>query len=478
MLAAQEDLSEKSSDLPLWTLGDETEGHYARHAVNQQICSKDQMLHQERPIPVPSAGPGRKRLIIFFLGAIASLAACSGGHNSTSVPPVTAPAPAGPNATPTPAAPNTTPTPAATLPPTALVYVSNTGQAAATGNATIVAFPLGTGGNISPVKTIAGNATQLITPNVLMFDSNGSLYVANESNPYNNPYGSYITVYPPGSNGNVAPSRIIRGGNANFSGLGLTAMAVDGNGYLYVSEDTSSENCTSTSSSSCTATANDTILVFAPGANGNVAPVRTINSSSCFEIGGLAVLPSNDLAAACMPPSYPVAPYSIHRGRATAASAGPMDASQNIAEIVTFADGASGNATPINVITGSNTEMSWAGALALSPQGTLLVAPQSPSEVNPSILGFPDSASGNVAPLLNISGSQTELNVIALAVDSSGTIYALNSTNGSGTLTITEYPGSANGNVAPAYTIAGSNTTLTCPQGSSVCAGGIAIGPP
>ena len=425
------------------------------------------MKRTARPQLERRRSAGVAALLATSLTSVLLLFGCSGGSG----PLTSAPAPRNPGGA------DATPSPSSSPGPSALIYVSNTSEAAATGSAAIVAFPLATGGNITPVKTIAGAGTQLITPNVMTFDSNGNLYVANESNPYNNPYGDYITVYPPGSNGNVAPSRIIRGGNADFSATSLTAIAVDSDGYLYVSEDTSSENCTSTSSSTCTATANDTILVFAPGANGNVAPVRTINSNSCFEIGGMAVLPSNDLAVACMPPSYPAAPYSIYRERNTA-SIRPMDESQNIAEIVTFADGASGNATPINVITGSNTDMSWAGALALSPQGTLLVAPQSPSEVNPSILGFPDSASGNVAPSLDITGSQTQLNVIHLAVDSSGTIYALDSANGSGNLTITEYPSSSTGNVAPAYTIAGSNTTLTCPQGSSVCAGGIAIGPP
>jgi hypothetical protein len=358
-----------------------------------------------------------------------------------------------------------------------LIYVPYpTGSS--TSSDAIEAFPLYTGGNIHPTKTISGSQTQLMVPSALAFDSSGNLYVTNGPT-WNDPsLGSYVTIYARGSTGNAAPVRVIQGSGTGFDSLALTGLAVDSDGYLYVSEDTATESCPS--SSSCTATSNDTIAVFAPNANGNVAPVRTISSASCFAAGGMALLPSNDLVVACMPPTSDIAPYSIHRRQAYAAyRARRMDQSQSApAQIVTFAAGASGNAAPINVIGGSSTDLSWAGPLALSPSGVIFVVPRSPYEQDPSILGFPQGASGDIAPMVNITGPSTQLNAMSLIVDPSGTIYALNSNNGAGSLAITAYRSSSNGDVAPTYVISGSNTGLSCPEAAAFCGGGIAVGPP
>jgi sugar lactone lactonase YvrE len=80
-----------------------------------------------------------------------------------------------------------------------------------------------------------------------------------------------------------------------------------------------------------------------------------------------------------------------------------------------------------------------------------------------SILEFASTASGNIAPMRIISGSNTGISSpYGMAIDKSGEIYV--SSRG-GTNIIEVFAPSASGNVAPIRTIAGSNTGLSGPTG-------------
>jgi hypothetical protein len=73
---------------------------------------------------------------------------------------------------------------------------------------------------------------------------------------------SPFVVFAPGANGNVAPLRAIGGPRTGLSGAG--GVALDPVGELYAS------NTFDFSASG------SSITVYAPGASGNVAPLRTI----------------------------------------------------------------------------------------------------------------------------------------------------------------------------------------------------------
>ena len=75
--------------------------------------------------------------------------------------------------------------------------------------------------------------------------------------------------YAVSSTGNVAPVRTIIGSNTGLTGA--DGILVDKSGDLYVA------NCTGCFQSSGSA---DSIFEFAPGANGNVAPIRSITGSN------------------------------------------------------------------------------------------------------------------------------------------------------------------------------------------------------
>ncbi|MGH7662380.1 MAG: hypothetical protein ACRENA_15845, partial [Vulcanimicrobiaceae bacterium] len=322
--------------------------------------------------------------LVFCAGAL--LAGCGGGGGTS-----TASVPSGPRAPGIPAAPGVTPTPSGQASPpgqpgtptpvptssssisgqSKLLYVALGGNAVSqTEPSRIEAFPLNTSGNIAPVKTITQYQNDMPAPVAIAFDTSGNLYVGNIPYPGLQGSTSFITVFAPGASGSAIPIRTIGAGqNSTLGSAVIEGLAVDAGGYVYVAMATSNENCTGTTSSSCTATDNDSILVFAPNTNGNVPPVRTIDSSACFEIGELAATSTGALVVSCVPPNYPGEPYALrHRV--------PMASSQTIGEIETFAPGASGNATPLTVISGSNTQLTGAGSVALSPLGSIVVLPR------------------------------------------------------------------------------------------------------
>jgi sugar lactone lactonase YvrE len=90
-----------------------------------------------------------------------------------------------------------------------------------------------------------------------------------------------------------------------------------------------------------------------------------------------------------------------------------------------------------------------------------------------AVLLFNGNANGNVAPAQVLSGSQTQLDTPAgLALNSLGTLYVVDSPTGNAGGSITIYPGFTGGNIAPQTFIRGSLTQLRGPFGIAVDASG------
>jgi hypothetical protein len=180
------------------------------------------------------------------------------------------------------------------------------------------------------------------------------------------------------------------------------------------------------------------IDVFAPGANGNVPPIRTI-SGPATGINGPA-----DVAVD---------------------SAGDVYSSNfKINTITEYAPGASGNVAPIRTIGGSNTGLSQNDDISLAADGTLYVG-----NFGGSVDVFAPGASGNVAPLRIISGSATGLTLVdGVGADATGTLYADATASGA----VRVFAPGANGNVAPIRSISGPNTGLLMPDDVKVGFGG------
>ena len=114
-----------------------------------------------------------------------------------------------------------------------------------------------------------------------------------------------------------------------------------------------------------------------------------------------------------------------------------------------FAAGATGNVAPISVLGGSQTALFDPYAVALDSGGDLYVADRPAN----AIRVFAPGASGNVAPIRTISGSHTGLSgPEALAIDASGNLWVANTASNQ----LTEYAPGANGDVAPRGFVAAS----------------------
>jgi len=281
----------------------------------------------------------------------------------------------------------------------------------------------------------------------------GLILVANE----NTGLGGSIREYAESADGNAAPSTVIShingpyaiafsstegigiangniasGGQAALQTFGLAgdlltgiscfpkpsqtdAVAFDSKGQLFVS--------------AFLPEGGRAVEVFAPGANGCVKTKRTISDA-----GGLAIDSNNLLYVANSKTAtidiFPAGSATMQAQiggsntglGAPGTSALPLDtvavdASRNVyvfdtktATISEFAAGATGNVAPIRSISGSNTGLSggngFSFGLAVSKtSGEIFVS-------NPgsnAILGFAATASGNVAPIQTIAGSATGL---------------------------------------------------------------------
>ena len=126
-------------------------------------------------------------------------------------------------------------------------------------------------GSPNVVRTLAGPNTGIFqgTPadfthndmSMAVDPENGELFVYNYSPTQNT---QQISIFRRGASGNVAPKRVISGSNTMIGPPGhlTNKIAVSNDGRLFVAE------------------ANNTILVFAPGARGNVAPSQIITDST------------------------------------------------------------------------------------------------------------------------------------------------------------------------------------------------------
>ena len=113
----------------------------------------------------------------------------------------------------------------------------------------IFVFAAGVSGNVAPIRTIAGAATELSEPSGVTFDSAGDLYVAN---------GGSVLKFSKNANGNVAPLATLSGSN---TGIGyIISVSFDPTGRLIVAEDAA-------------------VSIFAKGASGNTAPVAIISGA-------------------------------------------------------------------------------------------------------------------------------------------------------------------------------------------------------
>jgi hypothetical protein len=294
----------------------------------------------------------------------------------------------------------------------------------------VTAYAKGANGNIPPILTISGSNTGLHVPQGIAIDAGRNVYVVNNS-------PSSVTVYAKGSHGNAAPQQTIRGSNTGLSAP--EGIAVDAGLDIYVANSQGGPNGLGS------------VTVYAAGANGNVAPIRTISGSNTVLDfpEGVALDAGLNLYV-------------------TTFVGGPS----GLGSVNVYAAGANGDVAPIGIITGSHTLLHGAVGIALGPRGGIYVMNyDSRSRPAPGrVTVYAAGANGDVAPVRTIGGSNTGLfGSLGLARDAGGNIDAVNQEGGPSRVgSVTVYAAGANGNVAPIQTISGSQTLLMHPAGIAV----------
>jgi sugar lactone lactonase YvrE len=282
-------------------------------------------------------------------------------------------------------------------------------------NSSITKFPLPTtlAVNVAPTADIAGSNTTLDEAHRTAFDASGNIYVTSF-------YTNEVAIFAAAATGNIAPTTTISGGNTALDYP--SGIALDSTGKIYIANQYSGSGV---------------ITVYAAGATGNATPVAIITGSNTGlnEPNGLALDSTGKLYVA------------------DENSCGP-------ASVTVYAAGATGNATPVATISGSNTLLTYSHAVALDSAGRIYVVNGSCGSNPNSVTVYAAGATGNVAPIAVITGSNTTLSdPNGISLDAAGNIYVGNrntidvfAANPVGTL-----------NEAPIASITGSNTGLTTP---------------
>jgi len=298
-----------------------------------------------------------------------------------------------------------------------------------------------------------------------------AIYVANAL--YDSPS---VTSYGRRANGDMVPLQTIAGSNTGLrEPLGI---AVDHRGKIYVA------NVFGGGSNGY-----GSILIFAPGANGNVAPVATIDEGLDYPFGVALDTSGNVYVANNQGQSVTI--YAAKTYKEIGAISGDdtqlypvglsFDSGGNLyvanfdddgsgpGWITVYPAGARGDIKPIRQIYGHRTGLTDpGGGIALDSAGNLYIANDGYPSAQ-SILVYSAGAHGDAKPIRTISGPKTQLaGADGLALDARSRIYVTTASPLSGPTSVLVFAPNADGNVKPVREIEGAQTGLFASAGISV----------
>jgi len=356
----------------------------------------------------------------------------------------------------------------------------------------VAIYAKGSKGSSPPTAVIGGPSTGLFAPQGVALDSSGSIYVTGYN--ANNAYAASVFVYPPlgSSTGllNEAPTATISGSNTGLSNP--AGIALDSGANIYVADFSAASVFVYPALGSSTGLLNehptatiagiDTGLLnpigIALDATGNIYVTDEL-AVSVFVYPPLASLPSQ--------PGYPnltptatiagsntglLSPYGI----ALDSSAKIYVADSNAATVFVYSalGSSSGplNESPIDTISGSNTDLFSPVGIALDSSSTIYVAD---NLVN-SVFVYPAGSNGNVAPSSATVSTTLTTGLTypeGIALDSSGNIYVVDDgVSGYGPPSVFVYAAGSNANAGPSATITGNSTGLVYPTGIALDSSG------
>src|SRR5208337_3266260 len=149
------------------------------------------------------------------------------------------------------------------------IFVTSTSGCPRSQSESVRMFPARSNGNVKAASVIAGPTTGLTGPSGIALDSRGDIYVTNFSGRIR--AGSVIDtgsviVYRPGSSGDATP--LVKIGGPKTGLHQPRSIALDSSGRIYVADVTVGQNQI------------ESIRVFDPGSNGDVAPRAVISGDN------------------------------------------------------------------------------------------------------------------------------------------------------------------------------------------------------
>jgi sugar lactone lactonase YvrE len=363
-------------------------------------------------------------------------------------------------------------------------------------NDSITLYPANATGRPDAIATIHGSNTHLNNPGPIAVDSDGTLYAINVGG---QDQPTVITSYAAGSNGNVAPKTVLKGPHTRLAGADRSkdsilvfsagssgnaspariisgaatrvrypqGVAVNAKGYIYLTTQQDTGNDSGVE-----------VLIFAPGANGNIAPVTRIDGD-------------------CDPRIWTAGPIALDAdGRLYVATTGLKGRKIVVLKDAYIEDPAfAGSAVPpsqcgnvgVTAISGWGSPIDGPYALAVDPAGNMYIADPEQNTIEM----FPAGANGTMKPASKFDGDTGIIAPTGVALDAQGKIYVANdgvATGHSESDNVTVYPAGSNANVpptggfsnfsSPQAIAVGSDGTTYVANGTGTSQGSISILPP
>jgi hypothetical protein len=226
----------------------------------------------------------------------------------------------------------------------------------------VLIYAAGSTGAATPTRTITGGLDVLNAPQAMVVDSSGQLYVLTGF------IEGGVRVYAANANGAATPLRTIQGPLTQFDVDG-EALALDHAGTVYVA--------------TLGVSGGGQVYAFAPGLSGNVAPTRTIASTSTGSgtIWTMDTDTAGNLYVVGLANGLPV-----------------------VSTIYEFGSTASGAATPIRTIAGAYASLAYVRSLHIDAAGNIYIAGATTASV-PYVAAFASTASGNIGPSISFTSS-------------------------------------------------------------------------
>lgn len=297
-------------------------------------------------------------------------------------------------------------------------------------NYTVDMFAANQSGDVSTTGTISTGSADL--PEAIVGDASGNLYVGVDTNT-----GGEVLVFASGATTVSRTITLPNPGNPNSNQV--VSMTTDSVGNLYVAGSSAAAGSGVTSNVA-------SIFVYAPGATGTAAPLRTISGSATTLIAGISGSGIGQMAMDSENNLY------VAQGGGSSSTA-----------VIMFAAGANGNVTP-TLITSSTYAPS---GVTLDAQDNIYISQSTSgtsSKYPSAVYVFAKGSEAGAAPTRTITGTATGmlLSLGNIHLDSGGNIFV--EQTGTGHPEFLVYSATANGNVPPSSTLTPSRGATTDSQ--------------